>query len=87
MTATNTVDLTGDNVADYTLTDFEASSIINAALDISDNGNIVYVEVGLTPIAGGAEMAAIIGVAVPEPTVAMALLGIGAMGVVRRRRA
>jgi hypothetical protein len=78
------LDTTGDGVADYTLTDFNASSTITQPLDFGDNG-LVYVDVDLTPIGGGTATQAIISVAVPEPG-ALSLLAMGAVGLIRRRR-
>ena len=78
------LDTTGDGIADYTLTDFNASSTITQPLDFGDNG-LVYVDVDLTPIGGGTATQAIISVAVPEPG-ALSLLAVGALGLLRRRR-
>jgi hypothetical protein len=82
----DTIDTTGDNVADFTLTDFNAATIIDMALDIADDGRI-WLDVDLTPIAGGSAVASIIGVTVPEPGSALALVGIGGIAAIRRRRA
>jgi hypothetical protein len=78
------LDTTGDGTADFTLTDFNASSTITHPLDFGDNG-LVYLDVDLTPIGGGTAVQSIISVAVPEPG-ALALLGIGALGLLRRRK-
>jgi MYXO-CTERM domain-containing protein len=77
------LDTTGDGVADFTLTDFNASSTITQPLDFGEDGR-VYVDVDLTPIGGGTAAQAIISVAVPEPG-ALSLLALGALGLMRRR--
>jgi hypothetical protein len=81
----DTLDVNGDNVADFTLTDFNASTTISKPLDFGDAG-VVYVDVDLTPIAGGTVVESIIAVAVPEPaTVSLALISTAAL-LARRRR-
>lgn len=81
------VDVDGDNVADFTLTDFNASSTISNPLDFADNG-VVYLSVDLAPVAGGTAVEAIIGVIVPEPATAGAIAGAAVLlaGTRRRRR-
>jgi hypothetical protein len=77
------LDVDGDNIADYTLTDFLASQTITNVMDLSDVGP-AFVEVDLTPIGGGAVVEGIIGIsiaAVPEPTT-ISLLSAGAAGYV-----
>ncbi|MBX3358438.1 MAG: hypothetical protein KF745_08415 [Phycisphaeraceae bacterium] len=59
-----TIDVDNDTIADYTLTDFNASLAIGPGLDIS-NEPVVYANVDLVPIGGGTEVVAIIGVSVP----------------------
>lgn len=71
-------------MADYTLTDFNASSTISNPMDFGDNG-IVYLDVDITPIGGTASVQAIIGVAVPEPMSATFLIGAGLLAVRRRK--
>lgn len=78
------IDTNGDNVADYTLTDFNASSTISNPMDFADN-NVVYLSVGLTPIGGGTEQNAIIGVVVPEPAT-LGLLAASSLLLAGRRR-
>lgn len=68
--------------ADYTLTDFNASATVTYPLDLGDDGKI-YLDVDLTPIAGGSAIQAII--SVPEPS-AVAALAVIAPVVIRRRR-
>lgn len=74
------IDVTNDGVADYLITDLEASPSIGPGLSLAEDG-LVYVEVSLLPIGGGTEVEAII--AIPEPTT----LGLIALaGLLRRRR-
>jgi hypothetical protein len=56
------VDTTGDGVADWTVTDFNASNGIGPGLRHYDGNPFIFVAVGLTPIGGGTEVDAIIGV-------------------------
>ncbi len=78
------LDTTGDNVADWTLTDFNASATITDPLAFGDNG-LAYIDVDLTPIAGGTVVQAIISVAIPEPG-SLALAAIGSLAMLRRRK-
>jgi hypothetical protein len=78
------LDTTGDGVADFTLTDFNASSTITQPLDFGDDGRI-FVDVDLTPIGGGTAVQSIISIVVPEPA-SLSLVGLGALGLLRRRR-
>ncbi len=55
------IDVDNDNVCDYAITDFEASNTIAPGLDLGDDG-MVYVQVSMTPCAGGTAVEAIIGV-------------------------
>lgn len=77
------LDINNDNNADVTLTDFTASATIAPGLDIADNG-VVYVNVNVTPIGGGAAFEMII--AVPAPGAA-SVLGLAGLAALRRRRA
>src|SRR5690606_16059139 len=75
------LDTNGDNIADFILSDFLASATITNVMDFSDHGTF-FLEVDLTPIAGGTALEAIIGIsvaAVPEPGT-MALAGAGVAG-------
>jgi hypothetical protein len=78
------LDTTGDGVADWTLTDFNAATVTADPLSFGDDG-LAYVHVDLTPIAGGSATQAIISIAIPEPAT-LSLAGIGALGLLRRRR-
>jgi hypothetical protein len=78
------IDTTGDSVADYVVTDFNASSAISNPLDFGDIG-LVYVDVDLTPVAGGSSLGAIIAVTVPEPGTLSLLAGAGLLALRRRR--
>lgn len=60
------IDTNNDNVADYTLTDFNASAAVAPGLSLGDDG-WVYVDVDLTPIGGGAVVNAIVGFRTPRP--------------------
>ncbi|HRK30255.1 MAG TPA: hypothetical protein PLD59_04175, partial [Tepidisphaeraceae bacterium] len=71
------LDVNGDTVADYTLTDFNGSSTISNPIDLGD-GPKIYVDVDLIPIGGTAAVEAIIAFTVPEPGSA-ALAGIAAL--------
>jgi len=78
------LDVNGDTIADYTLTDFNASATITDPIDFGDDGRI-FLDVDITPVAGGTALQAIIMIAVPEPGT-LGLIGIGALGLFRRRR-
>ncbi len=78
------IDTDGDNIADATLIDFNASSTIGPGLDLSDNPWI-YVEVDLMDLGAGVEYEAIIRVQIPAPGGA-ALLGMAGLVGLRRRR-
>ncbi|MBN1426146.1 hypothetical protein JXA88_16470, partial [Candidatus Fermentibacteria bacterium] len=54
------LDVDGDGLADYQLTDFSASSSISPGLDLA-TGMVVFAEVDLTPEGGGTEIEAIVG--------------------------
>lgn len=53
------IDTSGDGVADWELTDFNASAAIGPGLDFAENG-VLYIEVDLIPVAGGDEIEAIL---------------------------
>lgn len=55
----DSIDTTGDGIADFTVTDFNASAGIGPGLDLADDGR-VHAEVDLVPSAGGVEFEAII---------------------------
>ncbi len=75
------VDVDGDLIGDYTLTDFNAATIASQGMDFADDG-MLYISVDLRDDAG-LTVDAIIGVAVPAPS---ALLGLGLGAAMRRRR-
>lgn len=77
------LDVNGDGIPDYVLTDFNASGVIGPGLDLADDGR-VFVDVDLMPVTGGSSIQAII--AVPEPAT-FVLLGLGALALHRRRSA
>lgn len=74
------VDVTGDGLADFVVSDFNASGTIGPGLDLAEDG-WVYVNVDLTRIGGTETFVAIIGV--PEPA-SLGLLALGLL-VLRRR--
>lgn len=55
-----TVDTDGDGAADYAITDFAASSSVSPGVDLA-TGMLVFVEVDLAPVGGGAAVEAIVG--------------------------
>lgn len=77
------IDIDGDGVGDYQLTDFQASTAIGPGLSLAEDG-CVYIETKLVSVGEGAEVEAIIGLYVPEPASAL-LLGLGALLALRRR--
>ncbi|HKQ46436.1 MAG TPA: PEP-CTERM sorting domain-containing protein [Phycisphaerae bacterium] len=78
------VDSDGDTIADWIITDFEASTVIGPGLDLAEDG-FVFVEVSMIPAAGGTEIGAILRVEVPEPAT-VGLLALGLLAIRRRRR-
>jgi hypothetical protein len=78
------LDVTGDSIGDYTVTDFVASNGISPGLDFAEDG-MVYAELDLVPVGGGTEFEAIVGLAIPEPS-SLALAGLGGLALLRRRR-
>lgn len=77
------IDIDGDTLADYEITDFNASSVIGPGLDLAENG-LVNIEVDMIPVGGGDEVEAIITVAIPEPS-SLLLLAFGGLALIRRR--
>ncbi len=77
------IDITGDTLPDFTVTDFNASGIIGPGLDMAEDGRI-YVNVDLMPIGGGTEFEAIICLTVPSPGSASVLV-LGLLAARRRR--
>lgn len=78
------MDSTGDNIADWLLVDFNASGTIGPGLELAEDG-FVHVHVDMVPAAGGAEVQAVLRVAIPEPST-VCLLAVGCLALVRRRR-
>ncbi len=79
------VDTNGDNIADASIADFNASNIISPGISLSDH-LWVFVEVDLVDLVGtGAEYEAILRVRVPAPGGAAALGLLGLAGLRRRR--
>jgi len=65
------IDVDGDMISDFTIDDFNASTVIGPGLDLAEDG-FVYVEVDLAPVApplGGA-VEAIIRLGLPVPNIA-----------------
>jgi hypothetical protein len=77
------IDVTGDNIADYQVTDFQASTVIGPGLSLAEDG-WVYLETNMIPVGGGSTINAIIGLQVPEPATGVALALAALM--LRRRR-
>ena len=57
----DTLDINDDGIADYTISDFNGSNIIGPSLEFAEDGR-AFIEVDLTPAAGGADVEAVIGV-------------------------
>jgi hypothetical protein len=55
----DTLDVNGDTIADFTVTDILSSSVTSRGLDFGDDGN-VFVNLSLTPIGGGTAVPAIV---------------------------
>lgn len=62
----DTISVDGDAVADYTVTDFNASQSIGPGLDFDDDGKI-FIEVDIEPIGGGTQLEAVIRLVAPDP--------------------
>ncbi len=78
------IDVDGDLIADYAITDFNASAgVIGPGLDLAEDG-YVYVDVDMIPVTGGTEIQAIIRVAIPEPA-SLLLMAVGGLALIRRR--
>jgi hypothetical protein len=77
------VDVDGDGLGDWVITDFNASGAIGPGLDLGPGG-LVYVDVDMVPVGGGSQVQAIIGVPIPEP--ASLLLAVTGLLAVRRPR-
>lgn len=77
------IDVDGDLIADYAIADFEVSTVVGPGLDLAEDG-YVFVEVGMIPVTGGDEIAAIIRVAIPEPA-CLLLMAVGGLALIRRR--
>jgi hypothetical protein len=82
------IDVDNDTIADFRVTDFNASAAVGPGLNLAEDGQ-VCVEIDMVPVAGGAEINAIVCLAVPEPaTFALIALGFAALrGGGRARRA
>jgi hypothetical protein len=76
------IDTDGDGTADFSITDFQASTVIGPGLSLAEDG-WVYVETKMLPIGGGTEIEGIIGILVPEPGT-WCLLGLAALALRRR---
>ncbi|HNQ23747.1 MAG TPA: PEP-CTERM sorting domain-containing protein [Phycisphaerae bacterium] len=77
------IDVDGDTVADFTVYDFKASSVVGPGLDLAEDG-WVYVEADIDPVGGGTRVEAILGIWIPEPAT-LGLLLLGGVLVLRRR--
>jgi hypothetical protein len=77
------LDENNDGIADWLVTDLNASASIGPGLSLAEDGYI-YVEIGMMPVAGGSEIDAIIRLAVPEPG-ALSVLALLATLALRRR--
>ncbi len=76
------LDVNGDGVADYTVSDFGASASVGPGLDLAEDG-YVYLEVNLLDNLG-VESGAIIRLVVPEPA-SLGLLALAGVLMLRRR--
>ena len=61
------IDTDGDDVADWVVTDFNASTVIGPGIELAENG-YVHLEVDLEPIGGGDEVEAILAMMFPWPS-------------------
>jgi hypothetical protein len=82
----DTLDVNNDGMADWVLSDFNASAGIGPGIDFAENG-LVYVEVDLESLDGSTSVEAIVSFAIPEPS-SMGCLALGAVmfGTMLRRR-
>ncbi len=82
----DTLDTNNDGMADWVLTDFNASGSIGPGIDLAEDG-LVYVEVDLDSLDGLTSVEAIVSFAIPEPgsLFAMALGAVLLVAPVRRR--
>jgi hypothetical protein len=78
------IDIDGDTLGDFLITDFQASGIIGPGLSLAEDG-WVYLETEMTPVGGGDEIEAIIGIYIPEPATGL-ILALGALLALGRRR-
>jgi len=83
LTVGDDLDFDGNGSIDGVLEDFNISGSLNP-FEVG-NGNIVWLEIDYLPAGGGASLEAIIGVTIPAPG-ALAVLGLGGLAAVRRRR-
>ncbi len=77
------VDVDGDSSPDYTITDFNASTIASQGMDFGNDG-LLYISVDLQDVTG-ATVDAIISIAVPVPGT-LASVGLAGLLLGRRRR-
>ncbi len=58
------IDVDGDGLGDFQLTDFQASTAIGPGLSLAEDG-WVYIETKMIPVGGGTEVEAIVGLYIP----------------------
>lgn len=78
------IDVNGDGIGDFQVTDFQASTVIGPGLSLAEDG-WVYIETKMIPVGGGTEVEAIIGLLIPEPASGIAL-AVGMLLALRRRK-